>query len=93
MNNLLQSSERGKTADAFKEPDVLVNTCKTELKPSGLNALPLGRCDTAFSISSVDIADSNGGLFPSEGHGGFKFLPEITPGFKSDSFQCERKCK
>lgn len=53
------SSERGETADAFKEPDVLVSTCKTELKPSGLNALPLGRHDTAFSISSVDIADSN----------------------------------
>lgn len=53
------SSERGETADAFKEPDVLVSTCKTELKPSGLSALPLGRCDTAFSISSLDTTDSN----------------------------------
>lgn len=41
------------------EPDVLESTSKTEPKPSGLSALPLGRCDTAFSISSLDIIASN----------------------------------
>lgn len=53
------SSGRGEAADAFKEPDVLKSTRKTELKPSALGALPLGRQDTAFSISSLDVTASN----------------------------------
>lgn len=52
------SSERGETADAFKEPDVLVSACKPRLKPSALSALPLTRCDAVLSSFSLDIADS-----------------------------------